>query len=157
MKFTALDEILRGSMDKQTGALSGRRLNTELAKIGDSRLKLILGNEKFNQLKRFQTVLSDQTIPMIRLENPSGTSGPILAMLGTMGDLMKGSANAATGGLVSSASKNTAKRTALESALKDIQSSTGRTGRVKKLKAQKVVADFFRELAVVGTATLGQE
>jgi len=102
-------------------------------------------------------VLSDQTIPMQRLENPSGTSGPILAMLGTMGDLMKGSANAATGGLVSSASKNNAKRAMLEGALKDIQSATGRTGRVKRIKAQKVISEFLRELAVVGVATTGTE
>jgi len=45
----------------------------------------------------------------------------------------------------------------LEGALKDIQSATGRTGRVKRIKAQKVISEFLRELAVVGVATTGTE
>ena len=157
MKFTVIDEIMRGAMDKQKGVISGQRLNTELAKIGDSRLKLLLGNDKFNQVKRFQKVLSDQTIPLKRLENPSGTSGPVIAMLGAVSDVMRGSADAATGGFVTSASKATAKRKAIESALKDIQTATGHSGRVKRLKAQKEIADFFRELGTIGTATTGAE
>ena len=155
MKFTVIDEVLRDSMNKQTGEISGQRFNTALSKIGDERLKLLLGNEKFNQLKRFQTVLSDQTIPLRRLENPSGTSGPVINMLGALGDLIKGSADASTGGLVSAASKNSAQRKAIEGALNDIQTATGRSGRVKRLKAQQKIAEFFKELAVIGTVSAG--
>ena len=157
MKFTVIDDILRGSMDRNTGNLSGTRLNTMLTNIGDERLKLILGNEKFSQLKRFQAVLSDQTIPIKRLENPSGTSGPLMSLLGSMGELIKGSANASTGGLVSAASKSSAQRKALEEAMATIQTATGRTGRVKRLKAQKMIAEFFNELMVVGAATTGSD
>lgn len=155
MKFTVIDEILRDAMNKQTGDISGQRFNTALSKIGDQRLKLLLGNEKFNQLKRFQTVLSDQTIPLRRLENPSGTSGPVINMLGALGDLIKGSADASTGGLVSAASKNSAQRKAIEGALQDIQTATGHSGRVKRLQAQQKIADFFKELAVIGTVSAG--
>lgn len=155
IKFTVIDDLMRGAMDRNTGNISGARLNTALAKIGDERLKLILGNEKFAQVKRFQQVVSDQTIPLKSLANPSGSSGPIIRTIAALGDILKGSANASTGGLVSAAGKGRAQRNAIETALNEIKTATGKSGRVKRLLAQKKVAEYFNVLGISGAATAG--
>ena len=149
VQFTALDEILRQSIDKNTGKLMGANLNTQLKKIGDERLKLILGKAKFNQLKRFQQVMTDQTIPLKRLENPSGTSGPMQAALDSMSGLFRGAANASTGG-VSALAENTLKsKAAIDRANRELLSSSAKTARAKRAAINKKLYDYLLNLIPV--------
>lgn len=153
IKFGTIDDILRKSVIKDSvgnPTLSGAKLNTALGKIGNERLKLLLGNEKFGQLKRFQQVLSDQTIPIRRAENPSGTSLSLSPVMGKISQLLAGSADMTApgvGSLINGASKKAAQRQAIAQAAKDIKGSFGHSGRAKAFKAQKAIEDFFTGLA----------
>lgn len=157
MKFTTIDELLRSSMNRQTGDISGQRLTNRMASIGDERLKLLLGNDKFNQLKRFERVIKDQTIPIRRLENPSGTAGTLAPMLSSLGDLMRGAANVSTGGVVDSVGKTAKNRSIIEAAIKESQQSIGRSARAKSIKARKQLGEFFRELIAIGAVVGASE
>lgn len=157
VQFTTLDELLRRSINKDTGKLMGANLNTQLKKIGDERLKLILGNAKFNQLKRFQQVLSDQTIPLKRGENPSGTSGGTQAALDKLGQLFSSAASMQTGGVSTIAQSGLQGRIATAKAINDMAGSTAKTVRAKKAAINKKLYDYLLNLIPVAAVAAQPE
>lgn len=151
IQFTTIDEVLRRSIAKDSlgnPQLSGRRLNSALQSIGDQRLKLILGDAKFNQLKRFQQVLSDQTVPLVRGANPSGTAGQVNPILGRISDLLKGAGDLQTGGLVTAAAKSREQRKAIADAAAEIAKSTGQTKAARNAQFEQQLLDYLSELQV---------
>lgn len=64
------------------GQLSGAKLRSEIARVGAPKLKVILGDEDFNQLMKIQRVAGDATIPISGTVNSSGTAGALLRFFG---------------------------------------------------------------------------
>lgn len=60
------------------GAISGAKLNSEIARFGADKLKVLLAPEDFNQLMKLRRVIGDATIPLKGTTNPSG-SGHVMA------------------------------------------------------------------------------
>ena len=70
--------------------ISGNKLNSSVNKFGDDGLKRLLSNDQYSTLKRFQSLVSDATIPVPRTTNPSGTSAKLLNSLARMGAISQG-------------------------------------------------------------------
>lgn len=159
MRFVMIDELLRQTMDVNGMALNGQKLNQAVKRIGDTKLKMVLGEDKFKQLQRYQDVLGLQTLPLVRAENRSGTGGIVAQSMNSLSKLIEQFGEASTGnmGLVSKANSARQQRGVIRQALEDIESAYGRSGSVKRLKAEKALREAMAQLmSVTAVSAVGQ-
>lgn len=66
------------------GTVSGAKLNSEIARFGTDKLKVLLSDAEFNQLMKLKRVIGNATIPISGTTNPSGTAFKMMRFLGPM-------------------------------------------------------------------------
>lgn len=82
----SLGDIFAQSISKDSGDISGARLNSAIKKYDPETLKLILGAEGYKSLKQLQSVIGDATIPVSGTVNNSGTAYRVFNMLEKLGN-----------------------------------------------------------------------
>jgi hypothetical protein len=69
----------------ELGTVSGAKLNTQIAKLGAPKLKVLLSDAEFNRLMRLKRVVGLATIPIKGTPNPSGSGFAVIRFLADWG------------------------------------------------------------------------
>lgn len=77
-----LADIFGQAVNVQTRAISGARLNSAIAKFGETKLKVLLSETDFNQLMKLRRIIGHATVPLSGTTNPSGTFTKLANFLG---------------------------------------------------------------------------
>ena len=79
-------DVLSQAINKDTGNISGARLNSAIKKYKPDALRELLGNKHYAELKRLQETIGTATIPPPGTTNPSGTFTKLANMAERLGN-----------------------------------------------------------------------
>jgi hypothetical protein len=76
-------QVLNASADGPV--FSGAKLHSAIQAFGPAKLKIILGEEDFNQLMKLNRIMRNATVPIKGTTNPSGSAYTLISFLGKQG------------------------------------------------------------------------
>lgn len=137
-----------GGVDGAVETISGAKLRTMIFdRYGSDKLRIILGDEQFNQLMKLQRVIGAATIPISGTTNPSGTATKLMNFMrsGVMRFTGLGPMGDAAMALVTKAKDLAATR-------KTLEGITNYQGRASGEEMDRSARAFFREYVDAGKA-----